>query len=341
MPQFLGLDIGGANLKISDGETRATTVAFPLWKTPERLGETLRDLVDAFPTVDGFALTMTGELADCFATKTEGVDFILSAVEQLAGDRPLFVWQTGAEFVSPEIAREIPLLVAAANWHALATFVGRMVPEGFSLMIDMGSTTTDIIPIQNGVPIPTGMTDRERMLSGELVYTGTQRTPLCAVSHTVPFRGEVCPLAAELFATTWDVYLLLEKLPEEFLSRDTANGKPATKSAAHDRMARMICCDSTELNWDDTVAMAEHFAAEQRRQIMAGVNRVLLQPSQPVSQILISGSGRFLIEELCQETPTLQSIPRTILSAIFQAPIAEAACAFAVSRLASERVSLG
>ncbi|MCA9071295.1 MAG: hypothetical protein KDA84_20345, partial [Planctomycetaceae bacterium] len=338
MTRFLGLDIGGANLKISDGETRAKSLPFALWKYPENLSATLKALIAEFPAPDGFAVTMTGELADCFATKAEGVDFILSAMEEAVGDRPVVVWQTGAEFISPEIAREIPLLVAAANWHALATFVGRMVPEGFSLMIDIGSTTTDIIPLLNGVPIPTGLTDRERLLSGELVYTGIQRTPLCAVSHSVRFRGEDCLVAAELFATTWDVYLILDQLEEEPEKRETANGKPAIKRAAHDRMARMICCDASEVTWEEAVVMAEHFAAEQTRQILHSITQVLSQHSTPLTHILISGGGSFLAEAICRETASLETVPRTTLGTIFQSSITEAACAFAVARLASERV---
>ena len=103
---------------------------------------------------DLFAVTMTAELSDCFRTKAEGVDFILRAVEDVAGTTPVFVWQTGAEFVTPAVAREIPLLVAASNWHALATWVGRLVPESGALLIDIGSTTTDIIPLLDGVPVP-------------------------------------------------------------------------------------------------------------------------------------------------------------------------------------------
>ncbi len=102
MARFLGLDVGGANLKISDGESRAVSVAFPLWKSPECLAKTLYDMMKEFSPPDGFALTMTGELADCFQTKAEGVDFILAAVEQAGGSLPIAVWQTGAEFVPPE-----------------------------------------------------------------------------------------------------------------------------------------------------------------------------------------------------------------------------------------------
>lgn len=336
----MGLDIGGANIKASDGES-ALSAAFPLWKSPQRLAERIADLVEQFPAPCGFAVTMTGELADCFETKAEGVDFILSAVEQVAAPRPVMVWQTGAEFVSPDVAREIPLLVAAANWHALATWVGRMVPEGFSLLLDIGSTTTDIIPLLNGVPIPTGLTDLERLAFGELVYTGVRRTPLCAVSKTVPFRGADCPLAAELFATTLDVYLMLGLMEDDRTDLDTANGKPATKASAHDRIARMICCDRTEVSWEDATVIAQHFAAEQRRQIAVGLRQVLSHHAKPLSQVLISGSGSFLAETLCEELSELQSAKRTPLRQLFEDNISEAACAFALARLAEERLLLG
>ena len=341
MPSFLGLDIGGANLKASDGESHAKSCEFPLWQCPERLTAALHDLIQEFTEPSGFAVTMTGELADCFPTKSEGVDWILQAVETVAENRPVFVWQTGAEFVSPDIAREIPLLVAAANWHALATFAGRMVPEGLSLLIDMGSTTTDIIPLLNGVPIPSGLTDRERLTSGELVYTGVHRTPLCAVRSSVDFQGTRCRVAAELFATVQDVYLLLGALPESPNSIDTANGKPATQAAAHDRLARMLCCDRTEVCFEEAFHIAEQFASEQRQQLSEAILQVLNEQSEPLSQVIVSGSGAFLIEQLCQEVSPLNGIETILLGEIFQPEIAEAACAFAVARLADERLPLG
>lgn len=336
MATWLGLDIGGANIKASDGAT-ACSVAFPLWKSPQLLAERLADLIGKFSAPQGLAVTMTGELADCFETKAQGVDFILSAVEQVAGSRPVVVWQTGAEFLAPEVAREIPLMVAAANWHALATWVGRMVPQGLSLLIDIGSTTTDIIPLLNGVPIPTGLTDRERLASGELVYSGVRRTPLCALSQTVPFRGAACPVAAELFATTLDVFLMSGQTEEDPHDLDTANGRPATKHDAHDRIARMICCDRTEVRWSEAQTIAEHFASEQRRQITSAIRHVLANQTQGISHVLLSGSGSFLAESLCDDLPELRNADRILLGNLFEASISAAACAFAVARLAEER----
>ncbi len=341
MRKFLGLDIGGANLKISDGEQCAFSEPFPLWKMPELLAERLRGLIARFDGVEGLAVTMTGELADCFETKAQGVDFILSAVEQAADGKPIFVWQTGAEFIAPEVAREIPLLVAAANWHALATFVGRMVPEGLSLLVDMGSTTTDIIPIFQGVPVPNGLTDRERLVSGELVYTGVARTPICAVLKAARHRLQRVPVAAEFFATTLDAYLLLEKIPEDPANTDTANGKPATKKESHDRIARMICCDRDEVSREDAVFISEMVNTAQKQEIMNAIADVLGDQQESLQHILISGSGSFLIEQICNLPAYLENIERISLGNVFQENIAQAACAFAVARLATERVPLG
>jgi probable H4MPT-linked C1 transfer pathway protein len=339
MAIWLGLDIGGANIKLSDG-VMASSVPFQLWKVPDHLPHCLDALVKQYPQIAGFAVTMTGELADCFETKAEGVDFILSAVEQVAEGRPIVVWQTGAEFVPADVAREIPLLVAAANWHALATWVGRMVPLGLSLLLDTGSTTTDIIPLWNGVPIPTGMTDRERLASGELVYSGVRRTPLCAVTQTVPFRGSTCSVAAELFATMLDVFLILGIKIEDPKDLDTANGKPATKACAHDRLARMICCDRTEVHSQDALAIAKYLAVEQSIQIGQAIRQVLSRQPEPLAHVLISGSGSFVLEALQSEMPVLNSAELLFLNRMFHHDMAESACAFAVARLAEERVQL-
>lgn len=334
----IGLDVGGANLKLADCDGRARAVSFPLWKTPERLADQLREQLTGFARPDLVAVTMTGELADCFETKAEGVDQILMAVEAAVAPTPVLVWSTGAEFITTDIAREFPLLAAAANWHALATWVGRMVPEQGGLLIDIGSTTTDIIPLQQGFPVPEGLTDLERLLSGELVYTGGRRTPLAMLSQRVPLRGQMCPLAAESFATTLDLYLLLGLRPEDVSDVETANGQPATREAAAIRLARSVCCDTTEISESEIREMAEWLAARQQEQICQAIDRVLERVGEPVRSVLISGSAVFLAERIVQTHPLLGQASLTNLAEIFDTTIADAACSFAVARLAAERV---
>jgi probable H4MPT-linked C1 transfer pathway protein len=232
-PTILGLDIGGANLKAATPDKRAVSVSFPLWKQPDKLPAALAELVAKFPDAEELALTMTGELCDCYETKREGVSAIIAAVRFASGGRRIRVWSTDGVFVDSEEAKRNHMKVAAANWHALATLAGQYVPRGHAILIDVGSTTTDIIPIRDGKPVSQGKTDHERLQTGELVYTGFRRTPLCAIPN---WRAH----AAELFATTLDVYLILGLIPENANDHDTADGRPATIPYARARLARML-----------------------------------------------------------------------------------------------------
>jgi len=334
----IGLDIGGANIKSADCNGVAHAVPFELWKTPELLKQVLQELLALYQRPDLVAVTMTGELADCFTTKAEGVENILSATEQAVVSAPVVVWQTGAEFLTADLAREFPLLAAAANWHALATWLGRMIPDQCGILLDIGSTTTDIIPIQNGVPVPEGLTDLERLLSGELVYTGGRRTPVSMIDRSVPLRDQQCPLAAECFATALDLYVLLEDLAEDTGDTETANGKPATRLDAYDRITRSVCCDMTEITRAEAVEIADYLAKQQQSQISHAVDQVLERMEEPPSTVLISGSAVFLADKVVSTHPILSQISVTNVAEIFDGSISDSACAFAVARLAAERV---
>jgi (4-(4-[2-(gamma-L-glutamylamino)ethyl]phenoxymethyl)furan-2-yl)methanamine synthase len=337
--RVLGLDIGGANLKAADTEGRATTRAFAVWKNPDRLAAEIDRLLAGFPAADALAVTMTAELADCYRSKREGVDAILSAVELAAGRVPVLVWQTAGAFVSPREARAAPLLTAAANWHALATFVGSHAPEEAALLIDIGTTTCDLIPLADGRPASVGRTDRERLQSGELVYTGVRRTPICAISGSLIFRGAECAMMAELFATTLDVYLTTGDLLEDATDIDTADGRPATIACARDRLARCIGCDSEEFTQQDAAAAAHGIAEAQQRQIRRALDFVLESHERLPNRVFLSGVGSFLARRILQGCPTVAEIPMVSLLEVFGPNVTEAACAFAVARLAAERSS--
>lgn len=336
--RFVGLDIGGANLKAADCEGRVATRPFAVWKAPERLGDALRELLSAFAPDAPLAVTTTAELADCFETKSDGVDRILAAVESAAPGRDVHVWQTGAEFVSPAVAREIPRLVSAANWHLLATWVGRLVPRGEALLIDVGTTTSDVIPLQDGIPVAEGLTDVDRLLAGELVYTGVRRTAVAAVASSVPFRGRTCPLSAEFFATMLDVHLILGNVPEDPHDLETADGRPAVRDKSLARLARMLCCDRTECDAAELNAVAEHLAERQLQSLVDGVDRVRARRGTDPAHVLLSGSGTFLGDALRARHPSLAGAKRIALGETFAGPVSEAACAFAAARLAEERI---
>src|SRR5205809_142315 len=110
-PVVLGLDIGGANLKAATADRRAASVPFALWKHPDRLPAALGELVARFPDAAELAVTMSGELCDCYETKRQGVHAILDAVEAVAAGRRVRVWGTGGGFVDVAAARANTLAV--------------------------------------------------------------------------------------------------------------------------------------------------------------------------------------------------------------------------------------
>ena len=150
---IVGWDIGGANLKAAfvDGvraEAEVLERPFPLWRESHGLPAALAEMAGRLGTPRAMGITMTAELADCFATKREGVAFVLDAFRTAFPAVQPAVYGIDGRFHSVEEAKARPLLIAAANWRASATLVARSFPD--VIFLDVGSTTTDIIPIVVG-----------------------------------------------------------------------------------------------------------------------------------------------------------------------------------------------
>ena len=294
------MDIGGANTKAAwlDGESlRTVSRPFEVWRDREALAAVLRDVaaeVAAGPA-HAVAITMTAELSDAFRTKREGVAFVLDAAQDALGDRPLSVLTTAGELVSVAAARARPWDVAAANWVATALAVAQAHPD--ALLIDVGSTTADIVPIAGGRVAATAHNDLERLLAGELVYTGVLRTNLAAIASRVPVRGGWCPVSSEYFAISADVHLVLGHLSPDAYDCPTPDGRPTTAAFARERIARLVCSDVEQLDTAEIDAIAAYLHGEQLRALEEAARRVqrTLAPDAPV---VLVGAGAFLGREV-------------------------------------------
>jgi (4-(4-[2-(gamma-L-glutamylamino)ethyl]phenoxymethyl)furan-2-yl)methanamine synthase len=290
---WLALDVGGANVKAAHTSGEVRSLPFELWKRPEGLAAALARLVGRFPGFDRVALTMTAELCDCYPTKAEGVRSVLGAVGEAVGERKILVWGLDGRLGSVASTRADPARAAAANWLALAEVAARF--EGAGLLVDVGSTTTDLIPLEGGRVAARGRTDTDRLRTGELVYAGVRRTPLCALADRVPFRGQATGIAAEMFAATLDVFLTSGEIPEEPDNLSTADGRPATIEASRDRLARMVGADKEGFTPDDAVRLAESFRERLLARLLEAVGSAGRR--RPVMAV-VSGSGEFLAREL-------------------------------------------
>ena len=334
-PRWLAFDIGGANLKAAHSAGTALARPFELWKRPGDLPDALSEIAHVMPEADAWAITMTAELCDCFATKADGVRAILAATTQAAGDRPVHVWATDGQFHTVESIQDQPKLAAASNWLALALVVARAGFGASGLLVDVGSTTTDLIPWSEGEVgiLPASRTDHGRLQSGALVYAGARRTPLCALGPTLPYRGVETAVMAELFATTADVYLTLGNLPADTFDRSTGDGGPLTLDAALDRLARMVGLDRDDFTPDDARDLALAADATLVDRLTHAADRVTNATlgGRP-AVVVVAGSGEFLARKLADRivAPGGQIIS---LADAWGPEVSTAACAHALLTL--------
>jgi probable H4MPT-linked C1 transfer pathway protein len=324
----LGVDIGGANLKAAHTNGLARTRPFALWKDPAALPSVLAEFLTGWPEYARLAVTMTGELCDCFTSRREGVHAILDVLTSISSRVPMQIWSNDGSFVPVEEARTTPLKIASANWLAVATFAGRFVPEGPALLIDIGSTTTDLVPLLDGKPVPRGRTDRERLRLREMMYVGARRTPL---NTLLGMSG-----AAECFATMQDVFLVLGLVKEDPSDHDTADGRPATGAAAHARLARMICADVDTTTPEERRSLAKSLLQRVLHPLSLAIETTCVPLPGPPDSVVLAGSGEFLARMVLQMArPAKQVIS---LADKLGSEISTAACAFAVAMLAAEEV---
>ena len=343
--EILGWDVGGANIKVARIDPRAAggpaviEQPFPLWREFDRLPSVLAAVAgtivgaaDVAPSAV-MAITMTAELADCFATKREGVASVIAAFERAFPRSIPWVFGTDGQFRSAEDARQHPHDVAAANWMASAMLVARTHAD--ALLIDVGSTTTDIVPIAGGRVVAAGRSDPARLRSGELVYTGVLRTPVCAVIRSVPLGGGRSRVAAEHFAIAADAHRWLGTIGDGDYTCETPDGRGRTADAAGARLARMICADRDTIGDDDVTAIAAHVADTQSRQIAHAIRQVLRRRATVAPQAaVVAGAGAFLARAAAEAA----GLAVRDLAAELGSAAARAAPADAVARLLAELI---
>jgi probable H4MPT-linked C1 transfer pathway protein len=237
------------------------------------------------------AVTMTAELSQIFRTKREGVRFVLDAMESAFPSAAIHVYTVDGQFLAPPTARDRPLSVAAANWAATARAVAVHHPD--TLLVDIGTTTTDLVPIVGGEVVAIGHTDPERLTSGELLYTGALRTPTEAIASYVPLGDALAGVSAEGFALAGDVHVWRGDLDSADYSCPTPDGRPATREFAGERLARVVCGDRDMIDAAAITRLADALARAQVRSIQASIQRVIA-PHPSIRVAVVTGLGSFL-----------------------------------------------
>lgn len=301
----LGWDVGGAHLKavLIDAHGSVLQVlqlACPLWRGLNMLADAVREVLVALQPLEiqplHHAVTMTGELADIFAYRKNGVMKIADLMSQLLPGRVKFYAGTTG-FVAIADVTFHSSSIASANWLASASLLAQNLGEG--LLVDIGSTTTDIAVLAHGKPQVRGYSDADRMQYQELVYTGAVRTPLMAITSSLPYAGDWVGLAAEHFATTADVYRLTGELDAAADLADTTDGAGKTLQESARRLARMLGRDAAEADMNSWITLAEAARQAQlaslQQAALRAISRQLLGDDAP---LIGAGAGSFLVQRL-------------------------------------------
>lgn len=300
----IGWDVGGANLKaarVAKARLEAVVqIPCPLWRGLVHLETAMDEALAKLGPCKRHALTMTGEMADTFQSRQDGVRAILAAAQIKLGKDGFRVFSGNSSLVGPEQAARDWRSVASANWQASAKLVASAMPE--ALFIDIGTTTTDVIAVGAGNVLAVGSTDAERLATDELVYTGIVRTPVMAVAASLTVQDKTQSVMAELFATMADVYRVTGELPKDADEFPTPDGRGKSKRDSARRIARMLGRDLDDARMPVWAAVARQLADAQRARIEVACRRVLNgKPLGPKSPLVGAGCGRFLVQTLAKK----------------------------------------
>jgi len=325
----LGLDIGGANTKLATADgSLARSFYAPLWKDRSALRKVLAAFCQSSPVSasDSVGVVMTAQLCDCFRTKSEGILHICSTVKSFFENARFF--SAEGTFATAREVSEQPMRFDATNWLASAKFIAKAFKN--AIFVDVGSTTTDIIPIVNG-KVKAAKTDFERLKRKELIYEGVLRTNVSFLLREVSIEGEKIGVSSEVFAITADAYLALGLISAEEYTCDTPDFGGKTKEAALRRLSRVVCADLDELGVSAALSIAEQVKEAQVEHLKAALEEK--SKKFRIKRIVSAGIGEFIVREaaemLALEFISIADIYGKAVSAVFPA--------FSVANLLAEK----
>ncbi len=301
MSVIIGWDIGGVHLKAVRAEegriVKAAQYASPLRSGTEQLQEAFAQARKDMGRGDRNVITMTGELADIFLSRQDGVEQLSLLAERELENVSVYAGPSG--FVARAEARRHCTEIASANWHASAAVVAKK--HKAALFIDVGSTTTDVVPIAEGRVASRGYTDAQRLATGELVYTGLVRSFVMATAARAPLSGRWTTLINENFATMADVHRILGTLPPGVDLMATADGREKSVPASRARLARMSGSDAGQADSRSWELLANWFAEAQIRTVTDAV-MLVMSGCVPTSTgpVIAAGIGMGLVAEVAR-----------------------------------------
>ncbi len=304
---LLGWDIGGAHVKAAllnplGQLQQVVQLPCPLWQGMDRLQSACDAILDGLP--DGpvrHAITMTGEMADLYPDRASGVAAIVALFAETLKRRrsqdSLRFYAGASGFIDTTQSSCHAAQIASANWLATASCLARVNDEG--ILVDIGSTTTDLIAFACGKVCGAAASDADRLGSGELIYAGVVRTPLMAMAGRVPFSGAWRTTMNEHFATSADLFRVLGELDEGTDAWPAADNGPKTFDGSARRLLRMVGEDLSSATQYPARQLASWYRARLLQTLEEALALLLSRGNVSAAAPLIGvGIGRFLAADL-------------------------------------------
>ncbi|RCW48735.1 MULTISPECIES: hydantoinase/oxoprolinase family protein [unclassified Halanaerobium] len=335
--KVIGWDIGGANIKATRivytsesklgcvREIKSLSRYFPMWNKSLSPVKMIREIADQLGDADYFAVVMTAELADRFFSKREGIEYVISLFVDNFPQKKLYFFNHSAELKKAGEITDISKL-AAANWAVSAKFLSYFV-ENF-VLFDLGSTTTDLVPVMRRRLALEARTDTERLYMGELIYLGLLRTSLADIVDKIPYRGKFIPVMREYFASTADVHLLTDIISSEEYLIPSADGRPGDKKSARNRIAKLIGSDMDISAAEEIDLAAEYILNRELYLIKENIYQIYSQidPKFNIPLLLNRGAEKLYpylndlkadSKKICKEVPFIKNNILTTSAAAF------------------------
>ncbi|MBU7024567.1 MAG: hypothetical protein HXS40_10420, partial [Theionarchaea archaeon] len=206
----MGIDIGGKNVKYTvlipeDGKYLVNSGIIPSMFMKMELEHILTQLLTHVPE-DTSCVGVTMSFPVGYRDFQEGVKEVVRMLVSCPESTPVMLVDFEGNLWSlRDSLSQDPVRFSASNFFGSAFLASKVCDN--SIMMDTGSTSTDIICIKKGCPVLLGRdtSNLKRNSTGEMTWTGIVHTLVSSLTHLVPLRGRLVR-ASPSGATANDVY---------------------------------------------------------------------------------------------------------------------------------------
>ncbi len=303
---FLGIDIGGAHIKLVGLDEKKNVIIVKyrkcyIWKDPQKLlGEIkfINSLSKNKEVVCG--ITMTAELCDIFSTRKSGAKTLRNKCRKIKFKK---LFYENSKKVFESIDKSNPVNFMSMNWHAAGRFIAKFLEN--AILIDLGSTTTDFICIKNNKIMNIGFDDFSRLQNGELLYTGIIRTPIFGIENSVNLNSKEFNIIPEFFSRTSDLYRVQGKIKKIFDIDEEADLSSKSINSSYRRIARSFGLDLSNQNKKIIHKLSKKITEQQLNLISENVDKLIKKFGMTQkTPLILAGIGQEILRDFFKNKNT-------------------------------------